>query len=58
MIPPPARPAFGGLQVIGTEAARVEAIRLIGRAQEALEPFGRRAQTLRQLADWLLETAK
>lgn len=48
----------GLAQVIGIDVARLEATRLIGRATEALEPFGRRAQTLRQLADWLLETSK
>ena len=48
----------GLAQVIGIEAARLEATRLIGRAQEALEPFGRRAHTLQMLAGWLLETAK
>ncbi|MBI4342228.1 MAG: polyprenyl synthetase family protein [Candidatus Omnitrophica bacterium] len=48
----------GLAQVMGTEAARQEAQRLIARAVEALEPFGRRAQTLRHLADWLLETAQ
>ena len=48
----------GLAQVIGIEAARLESTRLIARAKEALQPFGRRAQTLHQLADWLLETAQ
>ena len=48
----------GLAQVMGAAAAWEESRRLIARAVEALEPFGRRAQTLRQLADWLLETAQ
>ena len=44
-------------QAMGGDAARAEAHRLITRAVEALQPFGRRAQTLRELAAWLASTA-
>jgi len=42
---------------LGTDAARIEARRLIARAAGALEPCGRRADALRRLADWLSETS-
>ena len=48
----------GLAQVVGVETARIEAQRLITRAAEGLEPFGRRAATLRDLADWLTETSQ
>ena len=47
----------GLAQAMGPGAARAEAHRLIARAVEALRPFGRRAQTLRELAAWLASTA-
>jgi len=47
----------GLAQAMGAEAARTEAQRLIDRALAALEPFGKRAQALRQLATWLVDTA-
>ena len=43
----------GLAQALGSEAASAEARRLLCRAAEALEPLGKRAETLRQLADWL-----
>ena len=46
----------GLAQAMGTGAAQVQADRLIARAVKALEPFGKRAATLRQLAAWLLST--
>ena len=48
----------GLAQVMGVEAARAEAQRLIVRAVDSLEPFGRNAATLRELAAWLDETAQ
>ena len=46
----------GLAQTIGPEAASAEAQRLLHRAAEALDPFGKRAETLRQLAVWLGST--
>jgi geranylgeranyl diphosphate synthase type II len=42
----------GLAQAMGSDQARVEAQRLISRAVKQLEPFGARAQALRQLAAW------
>ncbi len=42
--------------VLGQEGARAEAQRWIGRAVSVLEPFGKRATTLTQLAEWLTTT--
>ncbi len=39
---------------MGIEAARADAARLVTRAVEALQPFGRRARTLRALAEQLV----
>ena len=47
----------GLAQALGMEAARAQAHRLITRAVVHLEPFGRRADTLRELAMWLTATA-
>ena len=47
----------GLAQVIGTEMACAEAQKTIDRAVAALEPFGRRADALRELAAWLSATA-
>ncbi len=47
----------GLAQAMGTTAAQEEARRLIGRAVASLAPFGARAGTLRQLAEWLAATA-
>ena len=47
----------GLAQAMGADGARQEAHRLIGRATASLEPFGSRAQTLRQLAAWLESTS-
>ena len=47
----------GLAQVMGIEAASAEARRLIARAVAQLEPFGSRANTLRDLAGWLSATA-
>lgn len=44
-------------QALGADQARAEARRLIARAAEALGPFGKRADALRQLAAWLEATA-
>ncbi|MBI3021547.1 MAG: polyprenyl synthetase family protein [Candidatus Omnitrophica bacterium] len=44
----------GLARVMGADQARSEAKRLITRAVRALEPFGKRAGILRQLADWLV----
>ena len=46
----------GLAQAMGAEAATAHAHRLIRRALVALEPFGKRADTLRQLANWLVIT--
>ncbi|PIQ83203.1 MAG: geranyl transferase [Candidatus Omnitrophica bacterium CG11_big_fil_rev_8_21_14_0_20_63_9] len=43
---------------MGVDAARDEAHKLISRAVKALEPFGRRADMLRQMADWLESTSE
>jgi geranylgeranyl diphosphate synthase type II len=48
----------GLAQALGEGQARGEARRLIARATEALEPFGRRAETLRRLASWLASTVE
>ena len=45
-------------QALGADQARREAQRLIARAADALKPFGRRAETLRQLAAWLSSTVE
>ena len=47
----------GLAQAMGADQARAEARRLIGRAVKAIEPFGKRAQMLRQLAEWLQSTS-
>ena len=47
----------GLAQVLGVDVARAEARQLIDRAIKGLERFGSRAQTLRQLGDWLATTA-
>jgi geranylgeranyl diphosphate synthase type II len=47
----------GLAQVMGPGEAQAEAGRLIARAVEVLEPFGSRADVLRQLAAWLLTTS-
>lgn len=47
----------GLAQAMGADEARVEADRLIRSATAALEPFGKRADVLRQLAAWLSTTA-
>ena len=41
--------------VMGLEAARAEAGRLTAAAQSALRPFGKKAERLRQIANYLLE---
>ncbi|MEM9236358.1 MAG: polyprenyl synthetase family protein [Verrucomicrobiota bacterium] len=41
--------------VLGLDKARREAARLTKRAMDALQPFGRRALRLRQIAEYLLE---
>jgi geranylgeranyl pyrophosphate synthase len=46
----------GLAQAMGTDAAQAQADRLIARAVKALEPFGKRAATLRHLAVWLAVT--
>jgi len=46
----------GLAQVMGADAAKSQADRLIARAVKILEPFGKRAGTLRDLASWLLAT--
>ena len=46
----------GLAQAMGADEARAEAHRLIARAVSALEPFGKRAGTLRELAAWLETT--
>ncbi len=47
----------GLARAMGTAKARAEALRLIDRATARLEPFGSRADILRQLAAWLAATA-
>ena len=47
----------GLAQAMGADQARAEARRLIVRAMQGLEPFGKRADLLRQLAAWLASTA-
>ena len=47
----------GLAQAMGADQARAEARRLIARAMQGLEPFGKRADLLRQLAAWLASTA-
>ena len=46
----------GLAQAVGSDATRSEAARLIARAVDALEPLGKRAGLLRQLAAWLAST--
>ena len=46
----------GLAQAIGTEAARAKANALIQRAVNSLKPFGKRADILRQMADWLVKS--
>ena len=46
----------GLAQAMGTDAAQAQADRLIARAVKALEPFGKRAATLRHVASWLAST--
>ena len=46
----------GLAQALGPDAARAQADRLIAHAVKALEPFGKRAELLRQLAQWLAVT--
>ena len=46
----------GLARALGPEAAREQGRRLIRRAVGALEPFGSRAETLQQLAEWLGRT--
>ncbi len=41
--------------VLGLEKSRVEAGRLTRRAHDALRPLGKKAETLRALANYLLE---
>ncbi len=47
----------GLAQAMGTEAAQTEARQLIDRAIEAVESFGKRAEGLRQIAQWLATTS-
>ena len=47
----------GLAQAMGADEARAEAHRLIARAIEVLEPFGKHAEVLRQLAAWLQTTS-
>ena len=47
----------GLAQAMGADAARAEARALIARAVKRLEPFGKRAALLRDLAAWLSATA-
>ena len=47
----------GLAQAMGAESALAEAGRLIARAVNAVEPFGKRGQMLRQLAEWLQSTS-
>ncbi len=47
----------GLAQAMGADQARTEAQRLIARAMNGLEPLGKRADLLRQLAAWLAATA-
>ncbi len=47
----------GLAQAMGADAARAEARALIGRAVKRLEPFGKRAELLRDLSTWLATTA-
>jgi hypothetical protein len=44
-------------RTLGAGAVRTEALRLIDRAVGALGPFGRRADTLRELAAMLASSA-
>ncbi len=46
----------GLAQALGAEAAGAEARRLIARALQDVEPFGKRAELLRHLAEWLSST--
>ncbi len=48
----------GLAQAMGTDAARAEVERLFVQAVKSLEPFGARADVLRQLAAWLASTAE
>ena len=47
----------GLAQAMGIGEARAEAQRLIAHAVKALEPFGKRAQPLQELATWLATTS-
>lgn len=47
----------GLAQALGREVATTQAQRLIGRAVNALEPLGKRAHVLRDLASWLAATS-
>jgi len=47
----------GLAQLLGRDDARRQAHELLGRAVQALEPFGRRAEGLRELAGWLAATS-
>jgi len=47
----------GLAQAMGVEVAKAQSQRLIKRALEAIEPFGSRANVLRQLAQWLATTS-
>jgi geranylgeranyl pyrophosphate synthase len=46
----------GLAQVMGADAAKAQADRLIARAVRLLSPFGKRAVSLRHLASWLATT--
>ena len=48
----------GLARVMGEERARAEAEHLVAAAVRAVEPFGAKAQGLRDLADWLVRTAQ
>ena len=48
----------GLAQAIGIDTARAEAQRLIDHARNHLEPFGKRAEILRELAHWLTATSQ
>ena len=47
----------GLAQAMGSDAAHAHAQRLIRRALDTLQPFGQRAEVLRQLATWLATTS-
>ena len=48
----------GLAQAMGADQALAEAQRLVGRAVKTVEPFGKRAEMLRQLAIWLVDTSR